>query len=143
MIRSSEKGIVTYVVLLKTLIVASRGLFSDNIKKDIIKAVIISLTQRIMEVEKMFDQSVLRSMKVARNINHKLSFTALEKANLLRNSIIKLNIISIIVKFRSRGLPVSPTARGPGNHAPKGFPAMRRIQMVGNHSARELSGKLL
>lgn len=89
------------------------------------------------------DQSVLISMKAARNINKELSFIALENENPLLKSMMKPKIKIVIIKFRSKGLPVSSAARGPGNHSPKGFPAMRRIQRVGNHKARELSGALL
>lgn len=52
-------------------------------------------------------------------------------------------IISIIKKFRSNGLPYSPSLTEYENQTAKGLLAIRRIQIVGSHRAKEQFGALL
>ena len=56
--RSTEKGMRMYVVLLNTLSIASRGLCSDKMMNAIITTG-VSLTKRVTDIENMLDQTVL------------------------------------------------------------------------------------
>ena len=140
--RTYEKGIVIYIILLNMLSSAFLESSSVVTTKAILSA-ITCLVQRLKDINGISDWMQLTSITRISIINHTFRFIAFDQMKFLFFSVIKAIQNKTIKKMRSNPLPSSLVATATLNHIPNGLPQINNIQIVGIHNTADTSGDCL